>query len=82
MGGGSLLTGLAIYKPTQLNWLTHLLGGYQWARWEHFWLTMGYVLFFLIHIAQVARAGWGNFRSMLIGYDIAPPPASQHEPAR
>src|ERR1051326_7579261 len=40
MGAGSLLTGLAIYKPTQLAWLTTLLGGYTWARWEHFWLTM------------------------------------------
>ena len=28
MGAGSLLTGLAIYKPVQLAWLTTLLGGY------------------------------------------------------
>jgi thiosulfate reductase cytochrome b subunit len=41
MGGFSLLTGLAIYKPAQLHWLAALLGGYEWARWEHFWLTMG-----------------------------------------
>ena len=46
MGAGSLLTGLAIYKPTQLAWLTNLLGGYAWARAEHFALTIGYVLFF------------------------------------
>ena len=32
MGAGSLVTGLAIYKPTQLAWLTNLLGGYAWAR--------------------------------------------------
>jgi thiosulfate reductase cytochrome b subunit len=70
MGGLSLLTGLAIYKPAQLHWLTALLGGYQWARWEHFWLTMGYVVFFAIHIVQVARAGWANFRSMVCGYDL------------
>ena len=70
MGGLSLLTGLAIYKPAQLNWLTALLGGYEWARWEHFWLTMGYVGFFGIHIAQVIRAGWSNFRSMVCGYDL------------
>jgi thiosulfate reductase cytochrome b subunit len=57
MGGLSLLTGLAIYKPTQLHWLAALLGGYEWARFEHFWLTMGYVAFFLIHIGQVIRAG-------------------------
>jgi thiosulfate reductase cytochrome b subunit len=70
MGGLSLLTGLAIYKPIQLNWLTALAGGYEWARWEHFWLTMGYLGFFLIHIAQVIRAGWSNFRSMVCGYEV------------
>ena len=71
MGGFSLLTGLAIYKPVQLNWLTAALGGYEWARWEHFWLTMGYVAFFGIHIAQVIRAGWANFRSMVCGYEVS-----------
>ena len=71
MGGLSLMTGLAIYKPAQLHWLTALMGGYEWARWEHFWLTMGYLGFFVIHIAQVVRAGWPNFRSMVCGYDLA-----------
>jgi thiosulfate reductase cytochrome b subunit len=70
MGGGSLLTGLAIYKPVQLGWMTACLGGYEWARWEHFGLTLGYVVFFLIHVFQVARAGWNNFRSMVAGYEI------------
>jgi thiosulfate reductase cytochrome b subunit len=72
MGAGSLLTGLAIYKPTQLHVLTALLGGYEMARWFHFWLTMGYVGFFLVHVAQVIRAGWNNFRAMIIGYQILP----------
>ena len=70
MGAGSLATGLAIYKPVQLAWLTGLLGGYEWARWEHFWLTVGYVLFFLIHITQVIRAGWNNFRAMVTGCEL------------
>jgi thiosulfate reductase cytochrome b subunit len=72
MGVGSVLTGLSIYKPTQLSWLTTLLGGYEWARWEHFWLTVGYVLFFLVHVLQVIKAGWANFRAMVTGYDLAP----------
>src|SRR6266851_6087162 len=72
MGVGSLLTGLAIYKPTQLHVLTALLGGYGMARWFHFWLTMAYVGFFLVHVAQVIRAGWNNFRAMIIGYQILP----------
>lgn len=73
MAMGSILTGLAIYKPVQFHWLTAILGGYGWARWEHFWLTMGFVAFFLIHVAQVARAGWNNFRSMVAGFEIVPP---------
>jgi thiosulfate reductase cytochrome b subunit len=68
IGGASLLTGLAIYKPAQLNWLLAALGGYEWARFEHFWLTMGYCVFFVVHIAQVIRAGGANFRSMVCGY--------------
>lgn len=70
MGAGSVITGLAIYKPAQLSWLTSLLGGYEWARWEHFYLMIGFVLFFGIHIFQVAMAGWANFRSMITGYDV------------
>ncbi len=72
MGIGSVLTGFAIYKPTQLAWLTMLVGGYEWARWEHFWLTIGYVAFFLIHVLQVIKAGWANFRAMVTGYDVVP----------
>jgi len=70
MGIGSLLTGLAIYKPIQLAWLTTLLGGYAMARLLHFALTIGYVLFFMVHLAQVARAGWNNFRSMITGFSV------------
>jgi thiosulfate reductase cytochrome b subunit len=70
MGACSLLTGLAIYKPTQFAWLTGALGGYGAARIEHFILTLGYALFFVVHIVQVIRAGWRNFRSMVAGYDV------------
>lgn len=79
MGAGSLVTGLAIYKPTQLAWLTGLLGGYEWARWEHFWLTMGYVVFFFVHISQVIRAGWNNFRAMVTGFEITSSDEAPHE---
>jgi thiosulfate reductase cytochrome b subunit len=79
MGFGSLVTGLAIYKPTQLAWLTSLLGGYEWARWQHFWLTIGYVVFFLVHIGQVIRAGWNNFRAMVTGYEVTSSEEPSHE---
>lgn len=70
MGVGSLLTGLAIYKPVQAGWLAWLCGGYKAARLEHFILTMGYVLFFLVHIAQVIKTGWNNFQAMVTGFEI------------
>jgi thiosulfate reductase cytochrome b subunit len=74
MGGLSLVTGLAIYKPAQLFWLTAALGGYEWARLEHFCLMLAYLGFFVIHIAQVIRAGWPNLRSMVSGYDLVTQP--------
>lgn len=70
MGLGSLLTGLAIYKPIQFSWLTWLCGGYKTARLIHFALTMGYLLFFVVHVAQVIRAGWNNFRAMVAGFEL------------
>ncbi len=70
MGAGMLLTGLAIYKPTQAHWLTTLCGGYELARWLHFWITISFLGFFLLHVGQVVLAGWNNFRSMVSGYEI------------
>jgi len=70
MGFGSLVTGLAIYKPTQLHWITTLLGGYEMARWLHFLLTIGFCGFFLVHVGQVILAGWNNFRAMVSGYEL------------
>jgi thiosulfate reductase cytochrome b subunit len=70
MGLGSLLTGLAIYKPVRFAWLTAALGGYQMARLEHFCLMLGYLLFFIVHLAQVCRAGWNTFRAMVAGYEV------------
>jgi len=70
MGIGSLITGLAIYKPTQWAWVTWICGGYTSARVIHFILTIGYVLFFLIHVIQVILAGWNNFRAMVVGFEV------------
>ena len=70
MGFGSLVTGLAIYKPVQFAWLTWLFGGYQMSRFFHFWITVGYVAFFVVHVAQVIKTGWNNFRAMIIGYEV------------
>jgi len=70
MGIGSVVTGLAIYKPVQFYYLTWICGGYHFARIIHFALTLGYLFFFVIHIVQVILAGWNNFRSVISGFEV------------
>jgi thiosulfate reductase cytochrome b subunit len=70
MGLGSVITGLAIYKPVTFAFFAAICGGYEAARLEHFILTIGYCLFFLVHVAQVIFAGWRNFQSMITGFDV------------
>jgi thiosulfate reductase cytochrome b subunit len=80
MGFGSIMTGLAIYKPIQFQWITTLFGGYGSARVIHFILTLGYCLFFLIHVVQVILAGWNNFQAMVTGFEVANFPAPSAPP--
>lgn len=70
MGLGSLVTGIAIYKPVQALGITSLLGGYQFCRILHFALMLSFVAFFCVHVAQVIRAGWNNFRAMITGKEL------------
>ncbi|MDG2111475.1 MAG: cytochrome b/b6 domain-containing protein [Actinomycetota bacterium] len=70
LGGLALLTGFSIFKPTQLSLLTTLLGGYETARAIHFWVTISFLVFFAVHLLQVARSGWRNFSSMITGYEL------------
>ncbi|MGZ3845513.1 MAG: cytochrome b/b6 domain-containing protein [Flavisolibacter sp.] len=77
MGFGSIVTGLSIYKPVQFGWLASICGGYEAARLEHFILTIGYCVFFLVHLLQVILAGWKNFRSMITGFDVLPIPVEE-----
>lgn len=80
MGLGSLLTGLAIYKPVQFHLLCSLLGGYEWARAEHFILTILFTMFFVVHIIQVILAGWQNFSSMITGFEVVKKRAIKRRP--
>lgn len=76
LGVVAMLTGFAIYKPTQLSPLTTAFGGYESARTIHFGVTVAFVAFFVVHILQVARAGFGNFWSMVTGWELLPARAS------
>ena len=81
MGLGSVATGLAIYKPVNFGWLCALCGGYEAARMIHFILTLGYCLFFMVHIAQVLRTGWNNFRGMVTGFEVMQQPMPEEAPS-
>lgn len=70
LGAVMVLTGFAIYKPTQLSWLLRLCGGYTVARYIHLYITLALVLFFIIHLLQVLRAGWNPFRAMITGIEV------------
>jgi thiosulfate reductase cytochrome b subunit len=52
--GLTILSGLAIWKPVQLQELTGLLGGFQSARVIHFLCMTGIVAFVVVHLALVA----------------------------
>jgi thiosulfate reductase cytochrome b subunit len=46
-----VLTGLAIWKPVQLQFLTALFGGYDIARYVHFFAMAAIVGFLFVHVA-------------------------------
>jgi thiosulfate reductase cytochrome b subunit len=50
----SVATGLSIWKPVQLGWLTGLFGGYPVARGIHLAAMIGIALFVAIHLTLVA----------------------------
>lgn len=66
----AVLSGFAIYKPVQLSWLTSMFGGYEGARLVHFAMMISICLFAFVHVMQVLRAGWNNFRAMVAGFEV------------
>ena len=63
----AVVTGIAIWKPVQLSWLTSLLGGYVWARYWHF-LTMAVLVgLSLAHVIMVFAVDPYSLRSMITG---------------
>jgi thiosulfate reductase cytochrome b subunit len=61
-----VLSGLAIWKPVQLQELTALLGGYEAARYVHFFAMAAIVGFLVIHIVM-AFVVPKSLRAMIIG---------------
>lgn len=46
-----VLSGLAIWKPVQFQWLASLFITFQGARWVHFLCMTGIVLFLIVHVS-------------------------------
>ena len=47
----TILSGLSIWKPVQLQYLTWLFGGYEFARVVHFFGMAAIVAFLVVHVA-------------------------------
>src|SRR5438128_3645682 len=61
-----VLSGLSIWKPVQLQWLTALFGGYDAARYVHFFCMAAIVAFMVVHVA-LALLVPKSLRAMIIG---------------
>jgi thiosulfate reductase cytochrome b subunit len=64
----SVLSGFAIYKPVQLSWLVAAFGGFELARYWHFWAVWIFVAFTLVHVALVFLVDPASLRSMITGW--------------
>jgi thiosulfate reductase cytochrome b subunit len=64
----SVLTGFAVYKPVELGWLTALFGGYELARYWHFWAVWIFVAFIFAHVALVFLVDPASLRAMITGW--------------
>lgn len=67
LGVLSVLTGFALAKPVQLNFLTAIFGGYEWTRYWHFITVWTFMAFIVVHVALVFLADPASFRAIITG---------------
>jgi len=65
-GVTSVLSGLSIWKPVQLQWLTSFFGGYNTARYVHFAAMTAIVAFLVVHVTLAVLVP-KSLRAMIIG---------------
>jgi thiosulfate reductase cytochrome b subunit len=61
-----VLSGLAMWKPVQLQELTAVFGGYDAARFVHFFAMAAVVLFLMVHVSLAALVP-KSLRAMITG---------------
>jgi Ni/Fe-hydrogenase b-type cytochrome subunit len=67
IGAAAVITGIAIWKPVELGWLTNALGGYVWARYWHFWAMLLLVVLTVVHVFMVFTVDPYSIPSMITG---------------
>lgn len=78
-GAAAVVSGLAVWKPVQLAWLTNLLGGYVWARYWHFLAMIGLVVLTAVHVFMVFSVDPYALRAITTGgYDDATSPEARN----
>jgi thiosulfate reductase cytochrome b subunit len=63
----AVLTGFAIYKPVQLQWLTALFGGYELSRYWHFITVWLFLAFLIVHVLAVFVSDPASLRAIITG---------------
>jgi thiosulfate reductase cytochrome b subunit len=66
IGGVIVLSGLAIWKPVQLQALTAAFGGYDTARYVHFFAMAAIVGFLVVHVIMSVVVP-SSLRAMITG---------------
>jgi thiosulfate reductase cytochrome b subunit len=67
IGIAAVVTGIAIWKPVQLSWLTTALGGFVWARYWHFWAMLLLVVSSVGHVFMVFTVDPYSIPAMITG---------------
>jgi thiosulfate reductase cytochrome b subunit len=68
LGAIIVLSGLAIWKPVTLGFITALFGNYKWARFVHFVAMVLLLLLALVHVFMVFAVDPYSLRSMITGW--------------
>lgn len=63
-----VLSGWAMHKPAQLDWLERMFINYDVARVVHFVCMLVLASFIVPHVVLVIADGWDTFRSMVVGW--------------
>ena len=79
LGVALVLSGLAIWKPVTLGFITALFVNYKWARVVHFAAMALLIVLSLVHVFMVLSVDPWSLRSMLSGwYDPARSPEARN----